>query len=425
MKKVSFLTLGCKVNAYDSASMQALFAQHGYETAEFGMPADIIIVNTCTVTAVADKKSRAAIRRAVKNGHVIVTGCLAQRAAEQILGMEGVSAVLGTDGRGRIVEVAEQLLAGASGIDLTHKLSGCGYEPLRAGNALNRTRGVLKIQEGCDCFCSYCIIPYVRGRSRSRDFTEVIDEAQILAEHDVKEIVLSRDKSCIVQSWGKGLGDIIKALGSLHGVRIRLGSLEPGLLGEDFVRQAASADNLCPHFHLSLQSGSESVLKRMNRPYTPKEYMDFLSLLRQAFDAPAVTTDLITGFPGETDEEHAQTLTFVEKAAFSRVHVFPYSPREGTKAYSLKPRVQKTIAKNRAAQLMALGDMLEKDFCKSRMGKNAYVLFEEPSAVFNGCMEGFCERYTRVAAIAKKNDLKSVTLKSIKGKVVFGTEKGA
>ena len=409
MKKVSFYTLGCKVNAYDSAYMQSLFEQSGYETVAFEQPADIVVVNTCTVTAVADKKSRAAIRRAARTGHVIVVGCLAQRAADELLAIEGVSAVVGTDERGRIVEVAQKLLDGETAIDLTHDLKGCGFEPMQVNTSGSRTRGVLKIQEGCDCFCSYCIIPYVRGRSRSRSFDDIIAEADAMAQSGVKEIVLTGIHIASYRDENRSLGDLIQALDDC-GARLRLGSIETGVLGEDFIEKASSVKNLCPHFHLSLQSGSAGVLRRMNRPYTPEEYMAFVTLLRQRFDKPAITTDIITGFPAETEAEHAETMAFVQKAAFARIHVFPYSAREGTRAFAMKPRIPKSVSRERAAELIRLGDVLEEQYIESLLNEKAQVLFEELSEQFEGCMEGYSERYVRVAAAAENNELKTVSI---------------
>lgn len=419
MKKVAFYTLGCKVNTYDTAYMQSLFEQSGYETVDFEQSADIVVINTCTVTAVADKKSRAAIRRAAKTGHVIVVGCLAQRAAGELLEMEGVSAVIGTDERGRIVEVAERLLSGAAAVDLTHDLKGCGFEPMQVSSSGDRTRGVLKIQEGCDCFCSYCIIPYVRGRSRSRGFDDIISEANAMAQNGINEIVLTGIHLASYHDDERRLGELIQALDGC-GIRMRLGSIEPGVLDEDFIKRAASAKNLCPHFHLSLQSGSATVLKRMNRPYTPDEYMSFVQLLRRYFEQPAITTDIIAGFPAETENEHKETLEFVEKVAFSRIHVFPFSAREGTRAFSMTPRVPKAVAKQRAAELIELGDSLEVRYINSLLEHEANVLFEEASAVFEGCLEGYSERYIRVAAKANRNELKIVKLIEQRNKTVYG-----
>lgn len=419
MKKVAFYTLGCKVNAYDSAFMQALFLDNGYNEVPFGDDADIIVINTCTVTATADKKSRAAIRRAARTGKVIVSGCMAQKNAQKVLDIDGVSAAIGTDDRGDIVRVAERLLAGEDKIDATHGLDGCGFEPMRVVSPGTRTRSVIKIQEGCNNFCSYCIIPYVRGRSRSRSFDDIAREAASVVDGGVRELVLTGIHIASYEDGGKKLGDVITALDQL-GVRIRLGSIEPGILDEAFVEQAAKADNLCPHFHLSLQSGSADVLGRMNRKYTPKAYMAFVSLLRQYFDHPAVTTDVITGFPGETEGEYEETMRFVEEAAFSRIHVFPFSAREGTKAYGMTPKIPKRVAKDRAAELIALGQQCEQQYLQSMIGRQDTVLFEEPSDVIAECMEGYSTRYVRVAAKASQNEIKTVTLSQICGTIMRG-----
>ncbi len=419
MRRVAFYTLGCKVNSYDTSYMQSLFEQRGFETIEFGGDADIVVINTCTVTAVADKKSRAAIRRAARNGKVIVAGCMAQKSAAEVLEMDGVDAVVGTDDRARIVDIAEQLLEGGRGIDATHALTGCGYEPMHISLPGEKTRGIVKIQEGCNCFCSYCIIPYVRGRSRSRAFADIMAEAKSLAAAGVKELVLTGIHIASYNDNGMGLGDVIVALNEV-GPRIRLGSIEPGMLDEAFIRKAASAKNLCPHFHLSLQSGSTAVLKRMNRPYTPEEYAGFVAQLRESFDAPAITTDVIAGFPAETEEEHAETLRFVELIGFSRLHVFPYSAREGTKACGIMPKVPKATAKRRAAELIALGETLEMAYIQSQLGRASQVLFEEASLEYDGLLEGYSERYIRVAANAEKNEMKTVTLKSVSGQTAFG-----
>lgn len=424
MKTVSFFTLGCKVNSYDSAFMQELFLKNGYSVVDFGTPADIIVVNTCTVTAVADKKSRGAIRRAAKAGKVIVAGCLAQREAEELLRIEGVSAVIGTDERGDIVAIAERLLSGEECIDATHGLEGCAFEIMNISAPSERTRGIIKIQEGCNNFCSYCIIPYVRGRSRSRRLTEIMHEADTLAKEGVKEIVLTGIHIASYADEGLRLGDVICELDKT-GVRIRLGSIEPGILDEAFIKQAASAKNLCPHFHLSLQSGSKSVLQRMNRRYTPDEYAEFVALLRQYYDNPAITTDIIAGFPGETEQEHQETKAFIENIEFSRIHVFPFSPREGTNAFDMQPKVPKQAAKQRALELIALGSIYEKKYIQSLIGETAHVLFEDESEEYPGCLEGYSERYVRVAAKAQSNELKTVVLQETKGKVIYGIDKEA
>lgn len=419
MKKVSFYTLGCKVNSYDSEFMRSLFIESGYETAVFGEKADIVVINTCTVTAVADKKSRAIIRRAAKTGKVIAAGCMSQKNPEKILALEGVDAVVGTDGRASIVSVAERLLSGESKIDAAHSLSGCGYEEMRAGAPAGRTRGIIKIQEGCNNFCSYCVIPFVRGLPRSRAFESVIKEARDMAGAGVKEIVLTGIHIASYSDGGHNLSDLITGLDNIN-ARIRLGSIEPGFLDEIFVKKAAEAKNLCPHFHLSLQSGSKEVLNRMNRKYTPEVYADFLALLRLYFDNPAVTTDIITGFPGETEEEHEETMAFIEASAFSRIHVFPFSAREGTKAYDMIPKIPKNIIHKRAAEIIKLGDALEKRYMEGLIGKTAEVLFEDGSEVFEGCLEGYSERYVRVAAAALNNELKKVKITRVTEKTAYG-----
>ena len=408
------------MNAYDSAFMQELFLKKGYSVAGFGEDADIVVVNTCTVTAVADKKSRAAIRKAAGHGKVIVTGCLAQKQASRVLAMDGVCAAVGTDERARIADIAERVLDGETSIDFTHGLDGCGYEDMALSTPGEKTRGTIKIQEGCDNFCSYCIIPYVRGAPRSRRLSGILEEAQTLADGGAKEIVLTGIHLASYADGESRLADVITALGKIDGIRVRLGSIEPGFLSEAFVAEAASVKNFCPHFHLSLQSGSAGVLRRMNRKYTPEKYIDFVGLLRRYFDMPAVTTDIIAGFPAETRQEHEETCAFVKTAAFSRIHVFPFSAREGTKAYDMMPKVPKAEARERALELILLGEESEIRYLQNMIGRREEVLFEAPSDAFEGCFEGYTRRYFRAAATAQANDLKTVTLKDICGKIVFG-----
>lgn len=419
MKTASFYTLGCKVNTYDTTYMRELFANNGYEVVNFGEPSDIVVVNTCTVTGTADKKSRAFVRRASKIGKVIVAGCMAQKRAEQVLKMDGVDAVIGTDERSKIVSIANQVLSGATKINATHDIELCGFEQMQVFTSGNRTRGTIKIQEGCNDFCSYCIIPYVRGRSRSKQMSDIVAEASALSNGGAKEIVLTGIHIASYEDGDLGLADVVLALDKL-GVRIRLGSIELGILGTDFIRKIASAKNLCPHFHLSLQSGSASVLTRMNRKYTPYEYLVFLALLRKNFDNPAITTDIITGFPGETQSEFDETMYFVKKANFARLHVFPFSVREGTKAYDMKPRIPTNVAKARANELIKQGEVLEHNYLESMQGKTDYVLFEEDSAVFKGLAEGYSTRYIRVAANAQIKECKLNVLGEIKTNIMRG-----
>lgn len=419
MKTVSFYTLGCKVNTYDSTFMQEQFVKNGYNVVDFGEPSDIVVVNTCTVTGTADKKSRSMIRRAANFGKVIVAGCMAQKDAEKVLGMDGVSAAVGTDDRGRIAEIADDALEGKTEIDLTHDIASCSFERMSVSTSGERTRSVIKIQEGCNNFCSYCIIPYVRGRSRSKKLDDVVKEAEVLVDNGTKEIVLTGIHIASYNDDGYNLADVVLAIDSL-GIRLRLGSIETGIMNSDFVRRLSKAENLCPHFHLSLQSGSKTVLERMNRKYTPDEYLDFLKLLRDSFDMPAITTDIITGFPAETEQEFKETFEFTRKAEFSRLHVFPFSARKGTKAYDMTPKVPGDISKHRAKELISLGEKLEHKYLESLLGRTEEVLFEEPSKAFEGLMEGYSKRYVRVAAKAEENECKKVVLEDIKGKVIKG-----
>jgi len=419
LKKVSFFTLGCKVNTYDTTYMQELFLNNEYEVVDFGEPCDIVVVNTCTVTGTADKKSRAIVRRASKTGKVIVAGCMAQKSAEQVLAMDGVNAVIGTDDRSKVVSVADSVLAGSDKINATHDIDSCGFEQMQVRTTGNRTRSTIKIQEGCDNFCSYCIIPYVRGRSRSKSLKDVVSEATALANSGVKEIVLTGIHIASYEDNDFGLADVVLALDKLD-VRIRLGSIELGILDNEFIRTISKTKNLCPHFHLSLQSGSASVLERMNRKYTPEAYFDFLKVLRGSFDSPAITTDVITGFPGETQSEFDDTLAFAEKAAFARIHVFPFSAREGTKAFDMTPKIPTNIAKQRANELIKLGAVLGNNYLLQMQGKSDIVLFEEESTVFEGLTEGYSTRYIRVAVKANINECKQVVLGEIYNNIMQG-----
>ena len=407
MKTVSFYTLGCKVNTYDSTYMKEQFEKKGYRTVSFGKPSDIVVVNTCTVTGTADKKSRSMIRRAAKLGKVIVAGCMAQKDSKNVLDFEGVYAAVGTDDRKSIADIADEILLGKDSINNVRNIDKCGFEEMSVTTPGERTRGTIKIQEGCNNFCSYCIIPYVRGRSRSRKLNEIVKEAQTLASGGAKELVLTGIHIASYNDDGKDLADVVKELDGLD-VRIRLGSLETGIIDEDFVKRLSYSENLCPHFHLSLQSGSKTVLKRMNRKYTPQEYLKMLELLRKHFDTPAITTDVITGFPGETIDEFRETAAFIEAAGFSRLHVFPFSAREGTKAYDMKPKVPIAAARERAKQLISIGDKLEQEYLNSLIGRTEEVLFEEESKVFPGLTEGYSKRYVRVAAMEEKeNEVRS------------------
>lgn len=379
MKKVAFYTLGCKVNTYESDAMASLFEQAGYEIIPHTEKADIYIINTCTVTAVGDKKSRQMIRRAKRlnpQAIIAVAGCYAQVAPDEVRAIEGVDIVIGNEHKKEIVELVEQ--ARDEQISLVAELSN-NYEDFGAGNYHSRTRATLKIQDGCNSFCSYCIIPYARGRIRSRSMESIVNEVKSLAKLGFVEIVLV---GIHLASYGKDLqqGDLISVVEELNKIdgiqRIRLGSLEPKCLTEDFVSRIKKAEKVCPHFHVSLQSGCDATLKRMNRKYNMQEYFEGLERLRTIPDV-SITTDVMVGFAGETEEEFAESLANVEKCGFSSVHIFPYSIRKGTPAAKMPDQVPESIKAERAAKMALLTVRMQKDFEEKYIGKTVEVLFEQ------------------------------------------------
>ncbi len=379
MKTVAFYTLGCKVNIYESDAIASLFKQAGYAIIPHTEKADIYIINTCTVTAVGDKKSRQMIRRAKRlNPHatIVVAGCYAQVAPEEVSAIEGVDIVIGNEHKKDIVSLVEQYKN--EQISLVAEISP-EYEDFGTGNYHSRTRATLKIQDGCNSFCSYCIIPYARGRIRSRSMESIIAEVKSLAKQGFIEIVLV---GIHLASYGKDLaqGDlitVIEELNKIEGIqRIRLGSLEPKCLTEDFVTRIKKAEKVCPHFHVSLQSGCDATLKRMNRKYNMQEYFEGLERLRTIPDV-SVTTDVMVGFAGETEDEFAQSLANVEKCGFSSVHIFPYSIRKGTPAAKMPNQVPENIKAERAAKIAQLTEKMQKDFELKYIGRTMQVLFEQ------------------------------------------------
>lgn len=398
--KVAFCTLGCKVNQYDTQAMRELFEDAGYTCVDFEEPADVYVVNTCAVTQTGEKKSRQMISRAHgqnPEAAIIVAGCYAQRAAAEILQLPGVRATVGIKDRAKIVALAASLQDMDAHVDLVGDLQTAhSFESLTASRE-GRTRAHLKIQEGCDRFCSYCIIPYVRGPIRSRPLEEIRAELAKLAAAGYLEVVLT---GIHLMSYGRDLGDntnLLDAIAQAEGIkgirRIRLGSLEPQMLDDAFIAALAANPRICHHFHLSMQSGSRAVLARMNRRYTPEDYLDCVHRLRAAMPGCAITTDVIAGFPGESEEEHAETMAFVEAVGFSRLHVFPYSRREGTKAYSMPGQLPRSVKAARASALIALGKRMEAYYLESFPGKTVEVLFEERA----GCtLQGYTDSYAQV-----------------------------
>lgn len=394
MKTVAFHTLGCKVNQYDSQAMLELFEQAGYQPGDFDQPCDVYVVNTCTVTGTGDKKSLQAVRRARRlnpAADIIVCGCMAQRDGEKLLADTDARLILGTARRAEIVTLLEQAQREHTRLCAVTDVRRAAFEPLLITRQEGRTRATLKIQEGCDRFCTYCIIPYVRGGIRSRSVQDVRDEAARLAQAGYREIVLT---GIHLTSYGRDLknGDtllsVIRAVHDIAGVeRIRLGSLEPVIATADFARALGEMPKLCPQFHLALQSGCDSVLRRMRRRYDTAAFRESAQALRAVFPDCALTTDVMSGFPGETDAEHRQSLDFCREMRFARMHVFPYSEREGTVAATMPDPVPRHIREERARELIALGAGMAEDYRRAQLGTVRRVLFEQ-------CAEGVSVGYT-------------------------------
>lgn len=439
MKRSAALhNLGCKVNSYETEAMQQLLEEAGYEIVPFEEKADVYIINTCTVTNIADRKSRQMLHRAKKLNPaavVVAAGCYVQARGEAVLADGAVDIVIGNNQKSRLVTMLEEYFREAEDtgrteleekteraaqderkmpeaagrrelalLDLTHETE---YERLGIKKTAEHTRAFLKVQDGCNQFCSYCIIPYARGRIRSRSYEEVEAEVRGLAQAGYREIVLTgihlssygldfgTEQKSAEAPFGHGLQKLIVRLAEIPGIeRIRLGSLEPRIITEEFVRTLSGCEKICPHFHLSLQSGCDSVLKRMNRHYTTEEYLNKCRLLREGFEQPAITTDVIVGFPGETEEEFAATKAFVEQVRFYEMHVFPYSRRQGTVADRMTGQVPEAVKKARSHELLTLADQMSEQYRKDFVGKQVSALLEEPGE--EGFMAGYTKEYIRV-----------------------------
>ena len=428
---IAIYTLGCKVNQVETQAMERELLGRGYRLVEFDGPADAYIVNTCTVTGVSDKKCRNIIRRARKRapeGVVAVCGCYAQTDPKAV-GRLGADLVSGSAGRLAFLDRLEELLKakGEQVVCVDSALSRRDFERLPAGGAAGRTRAMLKVEDGCVNFCAYCIIPYARGPVRSLPLEEAAGEVRRLAAEGYREVVLTGIE---ISSWGRdlGAGDGLISLvegvcAAAPGLRVRLGSLEPRTVTQDFCRRAAALPNLCPHFHLSLQSGCDATLARMNRKYDTERYYHSVKLLRDNFEDPGITTDLITGFPGETGEEFAQTLAFLEKCAFTAMHVFPYSRRPGTPAADMPGQVPREEKEERARRAIALGAGMERRWLEGQIGRVLPVLFEEEKG---GLWQGHAPSYALVRAQGENlhNQLLSVKITGVEGSALTGTVTG-
>ena len=382
MKKVALHNLGCKVNAYETEAMQELLEQHGYEIVPFKEGADVYIINTCTVTNMADRKSRQMLHRARKmnpGAIVVACGCYVQAKRDEI--DECIDIVVGNNRKKDIIEILREHEAMQEGVqkelvDINHINE---YEELHLSRTAEHTRAYIKVQDGCNQFCSYCIIPYARGRVRSRSHDSVIREVEELARNGYKEVVLT---GIHLSSYGVDTGDdllsLILSIHEIEGIRrIRLGSLEPRIITEEFAKTIAGLPKMCPHFHLSLQSGCDATLKRMNRRYTSEEYYEKCVLLRKYFDNPALTTDVIVGFPGETEEEFAQSKAFIDKVDFYETHVFKYSKRAGTRAAQMEEQVPESVKTIRSNELLELTRRKQASYEEALIGTTQEVLMEE------------------------------------------------
>ena len=423
MKTIAVHTLGCKVNQYDTEAMLEAFERAGYRAVPMGEAADVYLINTCTVTGTGDQKSEKLIRRCARlhpDCAIVVAGCLAQRAAQRLLEMDNVRLVVGVQRRAQVVELLERALLENTRIDAVSSLKNADFEALFVSRHEGKTRATMKIQEGCDRWCAYCIIPAVRGPVRSMPLEAVGREAARLAESGYREIVVT---GIHLASYGRGtqdtLLDAVRAVHDAPGVaRVRLGSLEPMTITEEFARALSQMPGIMRQFHLSMQSGSAGVLARMRRRYTPEEYLHACEILRSSMPDCAITTDVIAGFPGETEAEFSETLAFVEKVGFARIHAFPYSRRAGTAADRMPDQVDEGVKHIRTNQLISLGNKLEENFVKGLVGSVQSVLFETQAG--EGLAEGYTGQYVRVRAQAQPGSIHAVRVTGAEGALAHG-----
>ncbi|MCM1282702.1 MAG: tRNA (N(6)-L-threonylcarbamoyladenosine(37)-C(2))-methylthiotransferase MtaB [Muribaculaceae bacterium] len=417
-RRAALQNLGCKVNAYETEAMRQLLENAGYEIVPFSEKAEVYIVNTCSVTNIADRKSRQMLHRARRNSPdalVVAAGCYVQTRQEEAREDPAIDLLIGNNQKGELIERLEQCLAEREQEqERGRALSSvpdinCGvlpFEELTVSAPAEHTRAFLKVQDGCNQFCSYCIIPYARGRVRSRPLESVLCEVERLAKNGYREVVLT---GIHLSSYGVDTGDsLLHLIRSVHGVegiaRIRLGSLEPQIVTEEFVRALAELPKLCPHFHLSLQSGCDETLARMNRKYTTEEYAKACALLRRCFTHPAITTDVIVGFPGESAEEFAQTAEFLERIHFYEMHIFKYSRRQGTRAARMEGQVPESVRAERSSALLALSRRMSGEFREYYRGKPVTALLEEKQMIAGKeRYVGYTPEYVRVAYESGEN----------------------
>lgn len=414
MRKAALHNLGCKVNSYETEAMTQLLKKAGYEIVSFQDQADVYIINTCSVTNMADRKSRQMLHKAKKqnpNAVVVATGCYVQTATEKVAQDLSIDLVVGNNRKKDIVEILNEYYAEKEAgeqvkeeyvIDINHTDE---YEDLEISTVTEHTRAHLKIQDGCNNFCSYCIIPYARGRIRSRTMESIKAELERLSASGFKEIVLTGINLSYYDDSGKKLIDVIEMADNVNGIeRIRLGSLDPEVVTEDFVERLGKVKKICPHFHLSLQSGCDKTLKAMNRHYTSDEYYEKCQLIRKYIDNPAFTTDVIVGFPGETEEDYISSREFVKKVKFAELHVFKYSKRDGTVAAKMPNQIDEKIKTLRSEDLIKTGEELTKEFRQAKIGQDTTVLFEEKILLDNKeYWVGHTVDYIKIAVPEKEN----------------------
>lgn len=430
MKKAALHNLGCKVNAYETEAMRQMLEKAGYQIVPFTDHADVYVINTCSVTNIADRKSRQMLHRAKKENPasiVVAAGCYVQTSPEAAKADEAIDIIIGNDRKHELIQLIEEYDGLREKRVLTELCDinepGRTYETLSLERTAEHTRAFLKVQDGCNQFCSYCVIPYARGRVRSRLSEEVAGEVKRLAANGCREVVLTGiHLSSYGTDHGETLLDLIRRVHEVQGIRrIRLGSLEPGIITEEFVGALAGMEKVCPHFHLSLQSGCDETLKRMNRRYDTAQYEKKCSLIRSYYEHPAITTDVIVGFPGETEEEFERTKEFLQRIQFYEMHIFPYSPRKGTRAAVMEGQIPESVKKTRSESLLKLAKDMSQVFRSYYIGKEEEVLLEEKVQI--GAEEyytGYTREYVRVAVQSEQTAENQLRCGIITGQLTEG-----
>ena len=417
MKTVAFITLGCKVNQYETNAMSQKLIEEGYKIVEHTQKADIYIINTCTVTNMSDRKSRQMIRRAKEinpEAIIIAVGCYVQVAKKEIEKIKEIDLALGNEEKVDIVKYCNEIIQKNKKEEIADVMQSRKFAEFGETSYTEKTRAVIKVQDGCDRFCSYCIIPYARGRVRSREPEHIIKEIKQIANEGIKEVVIT---GIHIASYGKDfkkdykLIDLLEEINKIDGIeRIRLGSIEPLLITEEFVQRLVKLEKICEQFHLSLQSGCDETLKRMNRRYTTQQFEEIVKRLRKAYDNVNLTTDIIVGFPGETEEEFAKTYKFLEKIKFYKMHIFKYSPRKGTRAEQMTQQIEPQLKEERSKKLIELSDKNEKEYNSEYVGKRVEVLWEEQK---NEIYKGHTKNYVLVEMETKPSENKENVIESV------------